>query len=55
MDKSIRKRIARYDTRDLLFPTYGLLARLVNFPKMPLCNPDFKIRIHVFLCYRVKI
>ena len=34
---------------ELLFSLYGLLLRPVNFPKMPLCNPDFKIRIHV--CY----
>jgi len=33
---------------ELLFPPYGLLPRLVKFPKMPLCNPDFKIHIHVF-------
>jgi len=34
--------------RELFFPTYGLLPRPVKFPKMPLCIPDFKIRIHVY-------
>ena len=30
------------------FPPYCLLPRPVKFLKMPLCIPDFKIRIHVY-------
>ena len=32
----------------LLFPPYGLLPYPVKFLKMPLCNSNFKIRIHVY-------